>query len=236
MQQLLKNYQLAVAVEMHLHPDLRARLHTLRDIVTVFEANSHDPVGTLTSLHRKQLAALVWLQRCKVAAGVYNLPLLSPTFCEMIRTETADWPFTGNSQEPEHLRCPEAVLHEVCPQLGRTVWELFRAALGPVYTLIHGTVPTAVAAAQLTRYTLQRNSLGGWHQDEDSDFTAVVELAPELHIGGGTDVMSAPLTVTSVPTLAKGHALLFCGKTTHHRGRPITEGVRDLLVYWTEAK
>lgn len=234
--QLLKNHQLAVAVEMHLHADLRTQLGTLREVQTLFEKNNFEPGTTVRELTRKQLAALVWLQRRAVTPGVYNIPLLSPTFCEMIRTETADWPFTGNSQEPEHLRCPEAVLHEVCPQLGRTVWELFRAALGPVYTLIHGTVPTAVAAAQLTRYTLERNSLGGWHQDEDSDFTAVVELAPELHTGGGTDVMSAPLTVTSVPTLAKGHALLFCGKTTHHRGRPITEGVRDLLVYWTETK
>ena len=236
MQQLLKNHQLAVAVEMYLHPDLRTRLDTLRDMVTVFEQKLHAPEATLATLSRKQLAALVWLQRRQVAPGVYDIPLLSPTFCDMIRQETSQWPFTGNSQEPAHLRCPEAVLHEVCPQLGRTVWELFRAALGPVYTLIHGTVPTAVAAAQLTRYTLERNSLGGWHQDEDSDFTAVVELAPELHTGGGADVMSAPLTITSVPTLAKGHALLFCGKTTHHRGRPITEGVRDLLVFWTESK
>ena len=234
--QLLKNYQLAVAVEMYLHADLRTQLGMLREVQTLFEKNNFEPGTTLQKLTRKQLASLVWLQRCKVTPGVNNIPLLSPTFCDMIRQETSQWPFTGNSQEPEHLRCPEAVLHEVCPQLGRTLWELFRAATAPVYALLHGTAPARPSAVQLTRYTLERNSLGGWHQDEDSDFTAVVELAPELHTGGGTDVMSAPLTVTSVPTLAKGHALLFCGKTTHHRGRPITEGVRDLLVLWTETK
>jgi len=234
--QLLKNHQLAVAVEMYLHADLRTQLGTLREVQTLLEKNNLEPGTTLQKLTRKQLASLVWLQRCKVTPGVYNIPLLSPMFCDMIRQETSQWPFTGNSQEPEHLRCPEAVLHEVCPQLGRTLWELFRAATAPVYALLHGTAPASPSAVQLTRYTLERNSLGGWHQDEDSDFTAVVELAPELHTGGGTDVMSAPLTVTSVPTLAKGHALLFCGKTTHHRGRPITEGVRDLLVFWTESK
>lgn len=236
MQQLLKNHQLAVSVAMYVHPSLRKHLDTLRDIAPVFEANKQDPITTLQGLTRKQLGALVWLDSRRVAPGVYDIPLLSPTLCDMIRNETAEWPFNGNPQEPEHLRCPEAVLHEVCPQLGRTLWEIFRAATAPVYTLLHGTVPVNPSAVQLTRYTLDRNSLGGWHQDEDSDFTAVVELAPELHTGGGTDVMSAPLTVTSVPTLAKGHALLFCGKTTHHRGRPITEGVRDLLVYWTESK
>ncbi|QHJ82033.1 MAG: hypothetical protein [Bacteriophage sp.] len=235
MQRLLQNHQLSVAVQSWLHPDLLTHLDSLRDIAEAFKKNAFAPNVTQT-LNCQECGALDWLWGCRVDGSVYRVPFLAPAFCDMIIAETADWPFTGNEQEPEHLRCPEAVLHEVCPQLGRVVAELHRAALTPLYSLIHGAIPTSVAAAQLTRYTLARNSFGGWHQDQDSDFTAVVELAPELHTGGGTDLMLAALEVTSVPTLAKGHALLFPGKTTHHRGRPITQGVRDLLVFWTETQ
>lgn len=39
-----------------------------------------------------------------------------------------------------------------------------------------------------------------------------------------------------VPQLPVGHAMLFQGSRTLHKGREVTEGARNLLVFWSELK
>lgn len=236
---LLKNPLLACAVEQHLHPELVRHLPALWDIAERAEANAWNALP-LNSVGETD--ALRWLRQCKTKApGVYAVPFLNPLLCTSIVSEFAGPggpAYATNADEELPYRIPELVLSSECPQMFRTARELLLSGLSPVLTLLQARVPAVIRTVQLARYTAGGTEHGNWHHDEDSDQTIVVSLAPDLFKGGGTDIKLCPFEQSHhhIPALPQGHALIFNGKMTLHRGCLVTEGERHLLVYWTEAK
>jgi hypothetical protein len=231
---ILENPALACAVQQHLHPELVRMLPGLWDL---HEHNTQHgwsvplPPG---ALHSQARNAAEWLQS-KLVGPALAVPFLAASFCDAVVTEFRGYRYEPNHEEGAAFQIPEVVLAKACPTLYRTCYELFKGAMLPVLSGTFGLTPEVVRSIQLAKYTPDGTRSGNWHHDEDSDQTVVVSLAPELHTGGGTDLRHGFGRV-HVPALDKGHALLFPGKTTLHRGSPVTTGERNLLVFWTELK
>lgn len=232
---LLKNPTLACSVEAHLHPAMVPHLPALWAMGERLPSGLF-PIEPASAAERR---ALRFLAKGCVAPNVYCLPLLSPVFCDALLVESRTFNFQPNAEEAPAYQIPEAVLAETCPQLNRTLVELFRGAAWPMLAMLDARSPAQITSVQLAKYTPLGTAHGNWHHDEDSDQTVVVSLAPELHTGGGTELMLGSAfqrKTLNIPPLPKGHALFFRGKFTLHRGLAVESGERNLLVYWTEAK
>lgn len=144
--------------------------------------------------------------------------------------------FQPNAEEGREYQIPEIVMAHhgaLAPHylLARQIGEQI---LWPLFHLMYGNPPNVFSSIQLARYSAPSNLGTGWHCDTDSEATCVVSLAPERHQGGGTELMpkGAFAPAEFLPPLPKGHALLFNGRCTLHRGVELDSGERNLLVYW----
>ncbi|QRE00634.1 hypothetical protein [Pseudomonas phage Itty13] len=230
-----------------LHPDLRTHLPALLEIITCAKEVTDDP-ERLTELIEEDsdwLAAWTWARDLLLsnrvtglAGSAFGLPLLDPAYCdelvahaERLGKEVGHRP---NPEEESPYQIPELVLAHVAPELHAEVVELI-SFLNVWFLLIYQIEARGIASIQFAKYEPNGTAHGNWHHDRDSDLTAVVSLAPELHLGGGTDVRMSPVDYLSVPPLPKGYALVFDGKHIQHRGRAVEAGVRHLLVFWLTA-
>lgn len=148
--------------------------------------------------------------------------------------------FEGNKDEKAAYQIPEIVLshHPELTEQDILAKQIGMEILWPLFGLMYGSYPNHFSSVQLARYCAPSNTGTGWHSDTESEASCVVSLAPERHVGGGTELL--PYGAFGhrfyFPPLPKGHALLFNGRTTLHRGMEITEGQRNLLVYWMAQK
>ena len=234
---LLNNPLLAVGVEQHIHPELRQRLGALRRYAGILQARRY----AIKRVPRECSEALDWLDSLHLGNGAYAVPFLSPFYCDTLlaelgRAESEGVAYTTNELEERAFQIPEFTTQDQCPTLYRALRELHAGALGAVWHLLTGQHAEKYCSIQFAKYNPRGIAHGNWHHDADSDQTTVVSLAPELYTGGGTDLRLGARSFTHVPKLPKGHALLFNGKATLHRGCRVNTGVRDLLVYWNETK
>lgn len=217
------------------HPTLKRNMAMLKEMAAVAERND----GIALSEYRpdsewgKALAELVVVY----APGVYAVPYLHPSYCAEILKEVSKFSFEPNEDEPEEAQIPEVVLqdqHKVLFEVFRSFW----MDAGLAYSkLLLNLVPENIRTIQAARYTPTNTAQGNWHTDRDSDVTLVVALNIDDVVGGGTWIHQGPFAnVRLVDQLDTGWALLFCGKTTLHKGARIEEGERNLLVHWTEVK
>lgn len=230
---LLNNPLLAVAVEQHIHPELRERLPAIRAAASTLVRRDFN----IKRLRAEERAAIRWIEAHRVRdTSAYTLPFLSPSYVDQLQTEVCAMStgFTPNALEDKAYQIPELTTQDNCPQLFRVLRELHDAALAPVWMLAQGRVADVYNTIQFAQYNPKGTSHGNWHHDEDSDQTTVVSLNPEQFSGGGTQLRTSAVTYAEVPPLAKGHALLFGGKTTLHRGLNVDAGTRNILVYWCE--
>lgn len=163
--------------------------------------------------------------------GYWTCSVLSPDACNFYLEYADKCPdlFRPNEAEEPAYQIPEIVLPTGLSKISKVFAE---EALWPLFHLMVGTPPNHFSSIQLARY---KQGVGtGWHHDKDSEFTAVVSLAPERHKGGGTALLPAGVALAPVvlPPLPKGSALLFNGRSTLHRGLPTATGERNLLVFW----
>lgn len=166
------------------------------------------------------------------APGVFSVPFISEGACAALTNWANKYAYRVNSEEDAAYQIPELVIahkHEDCQQDLKFLWE---ELLRPVFRVMYRLDPQELSSIQLARYSPAVTSKGNWHRDEDSDCTAVVNLGTE-HVGGGTRLFVGGAPVL-VPPLPAGHALLFLGRTVMHCGAEITDGQRDLLVYWSK--
>lgn len=161
-----------------------------------------------------------------------------PEYCAKLVVEAQkfdqDVGYEPNEEEEPEFQINEFVLQHHCSQLAAGLEVLFNRAIVPISTVVHGQAGLLLTSIQMARYEPKGVSHGNWHFDDDSDLSVVVSLAPELFTGGGTDLRTGPVAKVHVPKLQTGHALMFHGKTTLHRGCHVDEGRRDLLVFWSE--
>jgi len=166
--------------------------------------------------------------------GIYSFPFLSVMFCKQLLTESKYLAYSVNKDEEVPYQIPECVLQNECPPLAATIETLWQSVVPHLSEILFHMEPT-LNSVQLAKYRAGGVTQSHWHRDEDSDVTCVVALS-ETHSGGGTECRPPGISPrVVVPQLATGHALLFLGKTTLHRGLPVTEGERNLLVCWSRA-
>lgn len=166
--------------------------------------------------------------------GYYTCPVLSPEVCASLVNFGDIVGFKVNDSEESAYQIPELIIRDHSPDLDASLRAVGRELLWPIFELITGARPNHFSSIQLARYGEGDIRSTGWHQDEDSEATVVVSLAPNLHTGGGTALRPAGILgpVAVLPPLPTGHALIFNGRHTLHRGLPLVSGQRNLLVYW----
>lgn len=137
-------------------------------------------------------------------------------------------------QIPEIVLCYDSNHHEPM----RLAQRIAHTVLWPLFHLMYGSPPNTCSSIQLARYSDPENLGTGWHCDEASEASCVVSLSPERHTGGGTMLMPHGVFGEPyiLPSLPKGDALMFNGRTTLHRGLEVVNGERNLLVYWMTNK
>lgn len=177
-----------------------------------------------------------YLSECltKHADGVYSFKLLNEEFCKELLEEVSRVDYHVNEDEPYAAQIPEVVLRDKIPELYEAMEKMFFEVVNPLSTIVYGVAPETLNTAQVAKYDAGNTSMGNWHIDRDSDVTLTVALS-DTHKGGGTVIkMYGDGEEVVVPQLPIGHALLFRGKNYMHKGLPVTEGTRNLMVFWSE--
>jgi hypothetical protein len=166
-------------------------------------------------------------------SGVYSFPFLREEYIEDLLNEISAMSFEVNAEEDALVQIPEITLADNCRTLHDCLHSLFQYAVKPLAAILYNLEPKFMQSIQFAQYTPENTAEGHWHHDEDSDITLVVALTNN-HVGGGTMVKPQGLgEAFEVPQLPVGHAMLFQGSRTLHYGLPVTEGARNLLVFWS---
>lgn len=227
---------LTVPWEGWLHPEL-VKIHTSLASLSGYMQGTRWAIPKCSDLSMEQYTALKWLERLpRYADGTaFSAPLLHPDVCDLLIQEIRhpDLSWDVNDEEGEAYQIPEVVLREKLPELHQSLERFARMAMYPLMQLTWGRAPDAFESIQLAKYTPEGTRMTGWHHDQDSNMTGVVNLAPELYEGGGTDVRTGVMTFEHIPPVPKGHVLIFNGHQTLHRGAPVESGERNILVFWT---
>ena len=171
--------------------------------------------------------------RLRYTSGVYSFPFLRPEYIDDLLNEVASMSFEVNEEEDALVQIPEITLQDNCPSLHQCLHSLFLHVVKPLAAVLYGLEPKFMQSIQFAQYTPENTAHGHWHHDEDSDITLVVALT-DHHKGGGTMVKPQGFgEAFEVPQLPVGHAMLFQGSRFLHYGLPVTEGSRNLLVFWS---
>lgn len=163
----------------------------------------------------------------ELAKDVYAIRMFNDVFCRLILEELADQPFMVNTDEDYHRQIPEVVLAYAIPELHTMLMEIALSAFNLVFfALWQREVVDGVV--QIAKYTPNLKASTGWHHDKSSDFTVVIPLNSHAHVGGGTEFFRRG----RVFPLPSGTALIFPASTHLHKGMPVLEGERYLMVFW----
>lgn len=174
--------------------------------------------------------------------GFYTMRLFTPEGADyfLAASDRMADKFKPNDDEGLDYQIPEIVLYEYPELLDELslASNIGSAILWPLFHLMYGERPNHYSSIQLARYSGGGTRGTGWHNDSESEATCVVSLAPERHTGGGTAIRPRGALAPAVllPPLPKGHALLFNGRCTLHKGAALESGERNLLVYWMTNK
>lgn len=233
-QHMLLDPMLCIPVDRHLHPLLLEHQKCLATMGTGAASRGcmdYDDLGDLDIAYYNAAQIIK-----RHGSSVFSMPFLDPAFCAGLLKESEQMQYEVNEAEEEAFRIPEVVIKHHCLTLHASLSVLFDNAMKPVAELLYGMEPDVIRSIQFAKYQPTEVGYGNWHHDHDSDFTVVVALS-DSHVGGGTEVKGHGFGASiEVPQLPVGHAMIFPGKVFLHRGMPVTEGVRNLLVFWTEIK
>lgn len=235
-------------IETFIHKELRKHAHPLMTLISECSERIPGPDEIAARIESDVELALAYnwamttlSENHVVGYGgpVYMVPLLDPGAClgliDQAEALAAHGGWKRNACEQERYQIPEIVVSERC-QATHEMLEAFIPYLNIWHALICQAVPNVIGSIQFTKYSGEDCAAGEWHHDVDSDFTAVVSLAPSMYHGGGTDVRISATKSIRVPPLPAGHAMLFNGQKIHHRGALVESGVRYLLTYWLSSK
>lgn len=234
MSHLFRDHTLCIPSTAQVHADLIPHLDSLAELAGWAESGGVCWEG----LDNSRLALLdaynIFTQYER--APVFSAPVFSPDFCAALVQEFSGAAYEVNEAEDVPFQIPELVLKHEALALHGSLAVHFERLLTPMFKALFNMDPVNLRSIQLAKYQPNEVGHGNWHFDMDSDFTAVVALS-DTHVGGGTEVKPAGLaSAFVVPQLPVGHAMLFPGKTHLHRGLEVTEGIRNLLVFWSEVK
>lgn len=218
-----------------LHPDLAPHVEGIQAFVTrmVDTAWAIPEVWKLPALERHAVRFVMSL-KSHANDRAYSVPLLHPDLCDLLVAYAQEKRelFAVNDDEEGDYQMPELVLQRENEAIYHSILAFAQTTLYPVMNLIWGRKVDRTESIQLAHYSADGINSSGWHLDEDSNMTAVVNLAPELYTGGGTAFRTRLNWGVHVPPVPKGHALVFNGHQTLHHGVSIDSGDRYILVFW----
>jgi hypothetical protein len=227
---LLKS-SVAIPSKDKLHPTLRPLVPVLEQMAQAAEERHGLTWADLGQ--REDWAEALTRTTTEYGPGVYSIPFLNPNYVDDILLEVAAMSFEVNDEEEALVQIPEFTLQDRCPSLHTCMHSLFVHAVKPLAAILYGNDPKYMQSIQFAQYTPENTAHGHWHHDQDSDITLVVALTND-HEGGGTMVKPQGLGEPfEVPQLPVGHAMLFQGSRNLHYGLPVTDGARNLLVFWS---
>lgn len=234
-------------LKQSLHPEFLLHVDALKELIDWASSERPEPEDLAEAIKANPdwYASYTWamshLAQSRIdglAGCIYSVPFLSPEFCGSLISQSEVLAVNGgwrtNDCEPKPYQIPEIVIRKRDPALHELLEGLI-PFLNLWFALVYQAVPQSVSSIQFTKYSTADIAGGNWHHDLDSDFTAVISLAPSMYEGGGTDVRITPIHYIRVPPLKPGYAMIFNGKQILHRGCPVTSGSRYLLTYWLDS-
>jgi hypothetical protein len=225
---MLEHADTAIPSIDKLHPSLRAAYPAISAAAALAEL--------LGSADLVEGPNIRWVRELVTdyGGGVFSFPYLAPWYCNRLVQELAGAGYDVNPEEPPEARIPEIVLRLRSKPLHDALHVLWEQTCIPLAKLLWNLEPVQCGTIQAAQYTPSGIAGTAMHHDQDSDVTLVVNLGTEFE-GGGTEVAAGLLDGAriTVPPLPVGHAMFFLGRTRMHRGLPVTEGVRTLLVHWS---
>lgn len=216
-----------------IHPELEPYLLGIAGLVNTFEANDFR-IPKMEDLPLDQLLALEWFLKLPTYANnlAMSVPILHPKICDLLTDYLQDKEFATNTEESLEYQIPEYVIAGKDPELFEVISTFVQNSLFLIYNLYWGKFPETVESIQLAKYKPTGVKKTQWHHDADSSMTGLINLAPELYTGGGTDIRTSLISYEHIPSIPKGHALVFNGNMVLHRGSEVLSGERYLLVFW----
>lgn len=218
-----------------IHPKLRQHIGAIINLGQVGRDSGwdHEAIAAYLENNAAAQGAREWLVRYEIMPGVWAIPYLSPEWCDEVCKLSRELPYEVNAREDVEYQIEEQFLADTHPDLFSACVDLVAGVLMPLVRVTHQLEIEEVMSVQIAKYADNGVAHGNWHTDADSDLTAVVSLNPGEFKGGGTEIRTGLLKAREIPPLPQGYALIFCGKTTLHRGLHVEDGERLLLVHWT---
>ena len=168
----------------------------------------------------------------EVLPDVFTMPLFTPEFCDMMMDEIKHIEeylgFDPNPEEDYLRQIPEVTLHDNCPPLFDNLWSVVLNHLNPAFMALWQRHSVRPGSIQLANYNIAEKRQGAWHHDTSADISVVVPLNSGAYEGGGTEFHRKGI----VEPLPSGTALMFPSFSHMHRGLPVKDGDRYLLVFW----
>ena len=218
-----------------LHPELDLHIEGIVDLVARLDKTGH-VIPNIFDLNDNEGDALLWFLNLPRYGNedAISAPILHPDICDELIQYIAEHEdqFKANDEEETEYQIPELVLSSTNPALFKSLLTFAKNSLFLLYNLYWGKHPHTVESIQLAKYTASGIKKTEWHHDANSNMTAVINLAPELYTGGGTDIRTSILRYEHIKPVPKGHALIFNGNSLLHRGAKMESGDRNLLVFW----
>lgn len=219
-------------IDPWLHPSIRDLQYELQATAAAMTAAVQDapfelpnPGNLIKALHRAGMCTYTNRERTQSAV---QLPLLSVQACELILECAATAEYYPNEQEQVQYQMQEIVLSRPgFSLLHKQLKRVHNEVVAPLWVVLYGLLPDTLNSVQLAKYMPGEKARTNWHYDQDSNCTTTVSLN-STYQGGGMDLFPN----LELPRSECGVATLFRGSSTLHRSRPVTEGERDLLVYW----
>lgn len=212
--------------ESLLHPILLSKLKHVQQLAMEYEdcVNNNLMPEDFISRRYEALEGLV----VKEFDGVYRLPYLSLPACELLLGQSSQWDYSPNEDEDEPYQMNEVVLKNELPKVYDALKALYEDALVPVWMLITGCMATEVTSIQMAKYLPDSMPSTGWHFDEDSECTSVVELTPDPESTGASLNVFPDI---NLGIAQQGWVTLFNGRTVLHSTVPVVKE-RKILVHW----
>ena len=172
----------------------------------------------------------------RIFPDIYRVPLFRRQWCNLLCKQLdvfkKEGVFEVNPNEDELRQIPEILLQDHMPEVYENLWYFVRTILNPIFIAIYQRNCADISSIQIANYNIRDKQQGAWHHDESADISVVVPLNTGSYKGGGTEFYDYGV-LKPLPT---GHGLIFPSFTNTHRGLPVEQGDRYLLVFWLHDK
>jgi len=201
-----------------------------KEVFSAIEEDTYNILNTPKDSGKLNPSDLSSLKYTKFeCSDVYSIPLFNEEFISLINNEITNikpW-FSVNEDEPENARIQEFVLSTKCPSWHLCMLQVTLKYINAIFYSLFGRF-VSDGTIQIANYNPKEITKTAWHHDQDSSITMVVPLNTGEYKGGGTEFYNRGI----VEPLPSGHGLIFPAYSHVHRGLPVTNGDRYLLVFW----